>query len=87
MGEARDKAADAPLFDASGALETAAAPPDHLGHSDRLRRRLLDGGPEAVPDYELLLFANNPRKDTKPLAKKLLAEFDGSLAAVLSASP
>jgi len=42
-----------------------------------------------MPDYEileLLLFAAIPRRDVKPLAKKLCAEF-GSLGAVLSAEP
>ncbi len=85
------KDAGAPLFDAPAPGQAdEKTKPDHLGHRDRLRRRLLDGGPEALPDYELLellLFANDARKDVKPLAKKLLAEFDGSLAAVLSASP
>lgn len=40
-----------------------------------------------MPDYELLeftLFAALPRRDTKPLAKALLARF-GSFAEVISA--
>lgn len=56
------------------------------GHRERLRQRYLAGG-DAMPDYEyleLLLFRSLPRKDTKPLAKALLAHF-GSLADVLSA--
>lgn len=64
--------------------------PDHLGHRDRLRARLLRGGADALADYELLellLFANDARKDMKPLAKSLLREFNGDLGAVLSASP
>ena len=59
------------------------------GHRARLRKRLLDGGAEALADYEVLeylLFAANPRGDTKPLAKALLAQF-GSLGAVLNADP
>jgi DNA repair protein RadC len=59
------------------------------GHRSRLRARLLKGGPEALADYEVLeylLFAANPRGDTKPLAKALLARF-GSLAGVLNADP
>lgn len=62
--------------------------PHYLGHRDRLRRRLLDSGPEALPDYELLeflLFTARPRGDVKPLAKDLLKRFDG-LAGVLGAS-
>lgn len=59
------------------------------GHRARLRQRLLTGGAEALADYEVLeflLFAANPRGDTKPLAKALLARF-GSLPAVLNAEP
>jgi DNA repair protein RadC len=50
---------------------------------------LLTGGAEALADYEVLeylLFAANPRGDTKPLAKALLARF-GTLNAVLNAEP
>ena len=57
------------------------------GHRTRLRRRLLDGGAEALADYEVLeylLYAAIPRGDTKPAAKALLARF-GSLATVLDA--
>lgn len=67
----------------------AKAPPDGAGHRARLRRRLLTGGAEALADYEVLeflLFAANPRGDTKPLAKALLARF-GSLPGVLNAEP
>jgi len=49
----------------------------------------LQGGPDALPDYELLellLFQAQPRRDTKPLAKELLKRF-GSFADVISASP
>jgi len=63
--------------------------PHYLGHRQRLRERLLAGGTEALPDYELLeflLFAAKPRGDLKPLAKELLKRFK-SLAAVLAASP
>jgi DNA repair protein RadC len=45
-----------------------------------LRRRLLDPGPEALADYELLellLMQSLPRIDTKPLAKTLLKRFGG----------
>lgn len=57
------------------------------GHRQRLRARFLKGGADAMPDYELLeltLFAAVPRRDTKPLAKALLARF-GSFAEVISA--
>lgn len=60
---------------------------DGAGHRARLRKRLLDGGAEALADYEVLeylLFAARPRGDTKPTAKALLKRF-GSLAGVLNA--
>jgi DNA repair protein RadC len=69
--------------------ESAKAPHGGVGHRGRLRARLLDGGAEALADYEVLeylLFGANARGDTKPLAKELLARF-GSLAGVLEASP
>lgn len=62
-------------------------PPHYHGHRDRLRQRFLEGGPDALPDYELLelvLFMAIPRRDVKPLAKALLTRF-GSLAGVLNA--
>jgi len=65
------------------------AKPHFHGHRQRLRQRFMDGGADALPDYELLeliLFRAIPRRDTKPLAKALLAKF-GSFAAVLNASP
>jgi len=70
------------------AEETAEPRPHYLGHRQRLRERILAGGTEALPDYELLeflLFPAKPRSDVKPLAKDLLQRF-GTLAAVLSAS-
>lgn len=63
------------------------APADTSGHRARLRRRLLEGGPEALLDHELveyLLGLAIPRRDTKPLAKKLIREF-GTFGALLSA--
>ncbi len=57
-------------------------------HRQRLRERFLAGGADAVPDYELLelvLFRANPRRDMKPLARRLLDTF-GNLAGVISAS-
>jgi DNA repair protein RadC len=63
-------------------------PPDpNAGHRERLRARFVKGGATAMPDYELLeltLFPALPRKDTKPLAKLLLARF-GSFAEVIAA--
>lgn len=62
---------------------------DGAGHRARLRTRLLNGGSEALADYELieyLLMTAVPRKDMKPLAKALLKRF-GGLAGVLNAEP
>ncbi len=62
---------------------------DPSGHRERLRARLLEGGGDAFLDYELLEYILGlaiPRRDTKPLAKRLLSEF-GSFPAVLAASP
>ncbi|PWE33536.1 hypothetical protein DDZ14_04925 [Maritimibacter sp. 55A14] len=62
---------------------------DHAQHRERLRRRFMAGGAAAMPDYELLelvLFRAIPRRDVKPLARRLLAEF-GDFNAVLAAPP
>ena len=57
------------------------------GHRNRLRQRFVEGGPNALPDYELLelyLFRAIRQANTKPLAKALIARF-GSFAEVISA--
>src|SRR3954467_1093246 len=76
---------------AHGFSEVLRGPPEslphYLGHRERLRGRFLDGGPDAVTEYELLelvLFRAIPRRDVKPLAKALIATF-GSFAEVVSA--
>lgn len=73
--------AQAHLFEAAAAIETVA------GHRQRLRERFRTGGPDAMPDYELLemvLFGAISRGDTKPLAKRLIARFK-TFAGVLQA--
>lgn len=79
---------------AGAAPDTESSPPRkkpparHSGHRDRLRERAAKGGIDALPDYELLemlLFRSIPYKDTKPLAKDLLARF-GSLEGIGSGS-
>ena len=94
-----------PLFShdgsAAGGADPDEAPPAPLGlpdgrlpsyirdHRARLRRRFLDGGAAALPDYELLelvLFRAIPRQDVKPLARRLLDTF-GDFNRVLAASP
>lgn len=61
--------------------------PHYHGHRDRLRQRFAEGGPDALPDYEMLemiLFMAIPMRDVKPLAKELITKF-GNLAGVLNA--
>ena len=59
------------------------------GHRNRLRQKFLSAGLDSLLDHEvleLLLTYSIPRKDTKPIAWKLLENF-GSLANVLDAQP
>ncbi len=61
--------------------------PLYTGHRERLRARFRQAGADALPDYELIemvLFRAIPRRDTKGLAKRLLARF-GSYAEVVNA--
>jgi DNA repair protein RadC len=65
------------IADVARAFEAA---PHYLDHRQRLRARFVEGGAEAMPDYELMelvLFAAIPRRDVKPLAKELLRRFGG----------
>ncbi|MGH1419659.1 MAG: RadC family protein [Hyphomicrobiaceae bacterium] len=57
----------------------AGDPDSPEGHRSRLRDRFRKGGADALPDYELLelvLFRALPRRDTKGLSKRLLANFE-----------
>ena len=70
-------------------FDDAGAKPHYLGHRGRLKDRFIEGGADALPDYELLemvLYRAIRRGDTKPLAKALIARF-GSFAEVISAPP
>jgi len=61
--------------------------PHYSGHRDRLRAKFRENGAKALADYELLelvLFRSIPRRDVKPLAKALIAEF-GSFSEVVTA--
>jgi DNA repair protein RadC len=74
-----DEAQQGGLFEAPASLNS--------GHRQRLRDRFRKGGADAVPDYELLelvLFRAIQRRDTKDLAKRLIARF-GSFAEVINA--
>jgi DNA repair protein RadC len=60
---------------------------DYLGHRARVRKKFLSSLGEELSDYELLeilLFAANPRQDTKTIAKKLVAKF-GDISGVVNA--
>lgn len=75
------------LFDERS--RAAASGNDPSGHRARLRKRLLEGGAEALADHEVveyLLMTAIPRRDVKPLARSLLHRF-GGLAAVFNADP
>ena len=64
-------------------------PTDSSGHRARLRERLFDGGDKALLDHELveyLLTLAIPRRDTKALAKQLIARF-GGVGPLLDAAP
>ncbi|PHO05551.1 hypothetical protein CSC82_01610 [Rhodobacteraceae bacterium 4F10] len=80
-----------PLFEADEAqavpLPKGKLPSYITQHRKRLRQRFLNGGADALPDYELLelvLFRAIPRQDVKPLAYTLLDAF-GDFNRVLSA--
>lgn len=83
---------EAPLpgfLPAAGGTGRKAVLPDHAAHRSRLRARFMEGGAAAMPDYEMLelvLYRAIPRRDVKPLAKRLLASF-GDFNRVLAASP
>lgn len=61
--------------------------PLYLGHRERLRQRFMVDDGASMPDYELLellLTMAIPRRDVKPLAKKLISHF-GDIGEVLHA--
>ena len=61
--------------------------PHYVNHRGRLRERFRKAGADGMHDYELLellLTYSIPRRDVKPLAKKLIDKF-GSLSGVLDA--
>jgi DNA repair protein RadC len=74
---------------AGGAPDHAAPPPGSEGHRARMRIRLLNAGPDALADHEMLemlLFLALPRRDTKAIARALMARY-GSFAAAIAAAP
>lgn len=84
---ARPKAEAAPPKTLADAARDFTADVASTGHRERLRERFLEGRADALPDYELMelvLFAAIPRRDVKPLAKQLIAQF-GSFAEAIAA--
>lgn len=80
--------ASLPFLDAEQVRPDRKLPSYIRDHRKRLRNRFLEGGADAMPDYELLelvLFRAIPRQDVKPLARHLLDRF-GSYAGVISAT-
>ena len=83
-----------PLFDADEAANPAPMAAGRLpsyiaDHRKRLRARFMQGGAQAMPDYEMLelvLFRAIPRQDVKPLARALLDRF-GDFNGVIAAAP
>jgi DNA repair protein RadC len=81
-----------PLFAAATPVPRTGADklPSYIrDHRKRLRARFMEGGADAVPDYEmleLLLFRSIPRQDVKPLARRLMDHF-GDLGRIMAASP
>lgn len=68
-------------------VDSISPAPDHLGHRERLRERLLGESRPQMADHEVLeylLALAIPRRDTKSLAKALLNRF-GSLSGVFAA--
>ena len=64
-------------------------PCEHDGHRVRLKHRFIKSGLDDFEPHnvlELILFYSVPRKDTNPLAHRLIERF-GSLSAVLDAKP
>ncbi len=73
--------------DEASPLPIAGQPSYIADHRKRLRARFMEGGAQAMPDYELLelvLFRAIPRQDVKPLARRLLDCF-GDFNRILSA--
>ncbi len=83
----RSELSEVPLLDFKPAEMTVAD--FRKDHRSRLRKRFMEGGADAMPDYELLelvLFRAIPRQDVKPLAHRLIHEF-GGFNEVVSAPP
>lgn len=71
----------------SAPVQVSVAVPGAEGHRARMRQKLIEAGPSALLDHELIemiLFLALPRRDTKPIARALLSRF-GSFANAVTA--
>lgn len=62
--------------------------PHYHHHRQRLREKFMRSGSSALADYELMeliLFRTIPRRDVKPLAKRILEAFENDFNKALSA--
>jgi DNA repair protein RadC len=88
-GSVQSRRAPARVASAAPAIKPAgpASPVSTEEHRSRLRHRLLSAGPDALADHELLeivLFLAILRRDTKPIAYRLIERF-GSFGAAIAA--
>lgn len=86
VAEAAGLFPEAVELEAADAAEARAASP-HAGHRERLKARFMKVGMDGLADHEileLLLFGGVPRKDTKPIAKAMIARF-GSFEEAIAA--
>lgn len=84
-----DEAPVLPVARQFGARQSEQLPSYIRDHRKRLRMRFMQGGADAMPDYELLelvLFRAIPRQDVKPLAHTLLETFQ-DFNRIISAPP
>lgn len=76
------------LFESPASPPLRTDQPSYIaGHRKRLRQRFQEGGPDAVPEYELLellLFRVMRNGDVKPIANRLIRTF-GDFNGVISA--
>lgn len=89
MAEAQAQFFDADEVEIVPSTASQTAPSYLRDHRARLRERFMTGGPDAMPDYEILemvLFRAIPRQDVKPLARALIETF-GSFGAAIGATP
>jgi DNA repair protein RadC len=86
-GRASPAPAPLPADSRAPPLKPPPSPTSAGDHRSRMRARLLTAGPDAVADHELLemiLFLAILRRDTKPIAYRLMARF-GSFANAIAA--